>query len=374
MSGIRDRVLRWWSGASRSAKTAASAALVLVIIGGTFVATNEDAKRVLSDATSLSVVSGAPVISDQTGEPAVLADPAFPDKPPWYVRGADNKLWLRKWDAASNAWQWQSQNGQARSAPAVVKWADTTFVFEQGDDGNLYYKKDKGTVLGWQTLGGNITSSPAATPGNSFGGKRVYARRSDNRFWFREWFPASATWSEWIALPDGYFSSAPSVIDVKGLQYVFGRGLDNALYVRRDGLADDPGWKNLGGVFTSSFAVVELEGQYVYGQSFVGGQTVYDIGNFRDLIVLGRGTDNAMWYRRLRYSRADETDYAPSSWTQWTSTGGYFTSGPSTFSFASSAGWKAYAYGRGSDGRMYRSEITWTPNTLPVFSLWNAIP
>jgi peroxiredoxin len=71
-------------------------------------------------------------------------------------------------------------------------------LFVQGTDGALWHKSYTGTSWsGWQSLGGVLTSSPAATsPGSGL--IDVFARGSDGALWYKDW--NGAAWSGWISL------------------------------------------------------------------------------------------------------------------------------------------------------------------------------
>jgi C1A family cysteine protease len=104
-----------------------------------------------------------------------------------YGRGSDSALWQREY--ANNAWAgWTSLGGQLASGtgPAACSWgAGRLDVFVQGTDHVLWHKWNAGGWSAWQSLGGVLTSSPAAAAAS--GGNRIdaFVRGSDNGLWQR---------------------------------------------------------------------------------------------------------------------------------------------------------------------------------------------
>jgi len=72
-------------------------------------------------------------------------------------------------------------------------------LFVQGTDNALWSKQYQSGSgwSGWQSLGGTLTSSPAATSPGS-GQIDVFARGSDGALWYKDW--NGAAWSSWHPL------------------------------------------------------------------------------------------------------------------------------------------------------------------------------
>jgi hypothetical protein len=160
----------------------------------------------------------------------------------------------------------------------------------------------------WQSLGGTLTSSPAAAASAA---NRIdaFARGTDNALWHRAWNGTS--WSAWDSL-GGTLTSDPSAASQgAGTVDVFVRGTDYGTWHRGWNGTSWSSWDTAGGRATSG-----------------PGVTSWGTGRL-DLVV--RGTDNALWHR----------GWSGSAWGVWDSVGGNATSDPSL------ATWGA---GRGAPG------------------------
>ena len=170
------------------------------------------------------------------------------------------------------------------------------------------------TWLGWESLGGTLTSDPAVASWSS-GRLDVFARGTDNALWHK-WFQNG--WSGWESL-GGVLTSDPAVASwSSGRLDVFVRGTDNALWHKwfQNGWS---GWESLGGVLTSSPDV----------SSWASGR----------LDVFVRGTDNAMWHKWFQ-----------GGWSGWESLGGVLTSGPAAASWGPN---RIDTFVRGTDNALW---------------------
>ncbi len=352
----RERAGSAWARANNTARATVAGILVVSLVGGTILATSEDAQRALSDATGLVAAgSSNPTISTETGEPAV-----FPvaDHLEYFVRGQDNKLWRRSPDATGSGWHWSQLASPplAYSAPAVASLGGSfgsdprTYLFVKGQDSSLWVRKITSTSYEpWVSLGGYLTSSPAAAWVQSSTGHDllyVYVKGGDDQFYYRT-MTLEGVWSDYVPT-GGVFTSAPSIASRYGFAYVFGRGMDNAIWVQEVGFTS---WTSLGGVFTSGPSAV---GVRIAGSLFA---------DTEDLYVFGRGADNAIYYRR----GSGSSIYAAVWDGGWSSLSGQFTSGPSTNSRGS--GLILDVNGRGTDGKIYRRSLigsSWTASWTPL--------
>jgi hypothetical protein len=181
-----------------------------------------------------------------------------------YARGFNDALWTRH--LSGSVWgPWTSLGGIITSAPA----ASGIDVYARGADNALWTRHGAGP---WTSLGGIITTAAAATPSD------LYVRGADNALWTRHL--NGSAWGPWTSL-GGIITSAPAANGID----VYARGADNALWTRHGA---GP-WASLGGQITSAPAAT--------------GSDVY-----------ARGADNALWTRQ---------GSAP-----WTSLGGVITSPP----------------------------------------------
>ena len=203
--------------------------------------------------------------------------------------------------------------------------ANTLDLFSKGADNYLYWKHSATSGATWgasQSLGGVLTSSPAATSRNP-GGMTVFARGSDGAIWYRDYVGGS--WGNWVSIggqtPAG---TGPAVTSWgSGRLDVFVQGINGGLYHKS--YTTTSGWSNwqyLGGVLTSSPAATSRN---------PGGMTVFV-----------RGNDNGVWYR----------DYVGGSWGNWVSIGGQIPAGtgPAVCSWGSG---RLDVFARGTDGAMW---------------------
>jgi len=148
-----------------------------------------------------------------------------------FVRGTDGALWEKHYQ---NGWStWISLGGQlaAGTGPAVASWsAGRLDVFVDGTDGALWHKWYNGTSWsGWESLGGQLTSAPAATSPAS-GAIYVFARGTDGAIWEK---PYSNGWSSWRSL--GGQVAAGTGPAVSQALWLFVQGTDHQLSRMRVG-------------------------------------------------------------------------------------------------------------------------------------------
>src|ERR1035437_4877671 len=103
-----------------------------------------------------------------------------------YVRGTDGALWSRTTTNNGTSWSgWMCLGGQLASGtgPCACSNASRLDVFVQGTDGVLYQKTWTGSWSGWKSLGGKLTSSPAAATRGT-GLIDVHVRGTDGADWY----------------------------------------------------------------------------------------------------------------------------------------------------------------------------------------------
>jgi hypothetical protein len=177
---------------------------------------------------------------------------------------------------------------------------------EAGIDSEFPFWTTGGVVLpathgwhGWESLGGQITSTPNAV---SWAADRidVVARGLDSAVWHR-WWDGSA-WRGWESL-GGLIHGAPAICSwASGRLDIFAVGLDHHMYHKwyQGGWS---GWENLGGVLSSEPAAVS------WGPNRID--------------VFARGMDQAMWHL-----------WWDGGWHGWESLGGGLSSAPAVSSWA----------------------------------------
>lgn len=213
------------------------------------------------------------------------------------------------------------------TSPSVLTSASALAVFGRGTDNALWWKhRTASGWSSWQSLGGIITSAPAAAADMTdyFGPLDVFARGNNGVIWYRVW--KSGAWQPWtsslrcpcplvpvmpgtgpgagngqfaIANPDrhvfvfgrtgtlygytdfgGLTTATPGITSAAtGVSEVFARGLDNALWYRPSSqpIAPTGSWSSLGGRLTSGVTATTVTGGKTY------------------IFVLG--TDNQAWMR-----------------------------------------------------------------------------
>ncbi|MEO6797992.1 MAG: CAP domain-containing protein [Candidatus Dormibacter sp.] len=249
-----------------------------------------------------------------------------------FARGANNALMHRWFD--SGVWSaWESLGGQLTSDPAAVSWGPGRIdVFARGTDNSLMHTWYDGKWNGWQSLGGVLTASPGVASWAS-GRLDVVVRGGDNGIWHLWW--DGLQWSAWQPL-GGHLTSGPSAASWSANRLdIFARGLDNGIWHKYwDGSWHE--WQSLGGTLTSGVAVtawgsgrLDLFARGVdggmwhlwYSGAWSGwesqaGQFISDPAvvawGLGRLDVFGQGTDNALWHK-----------YYASAWSGWQSMGSY---------------------------------------------------
>jgi hypothetical protein len=103
-----------------------------------------------------------------------------------FVTGTDGAVWQRTY--SSNAWAgWKSSGGQLASGtgPAACSWGAVRLdLFVQGTDNALWHKSYSGAWSGWESLGENVTSSPAAATASGSSRIDVFVRGTDSALWW----------------------------------------------------------------------------------------------------------------------------------------------------------------------------------------------
>jgi hypothetical protein len=174
-----------------------------------------------------------------------------------WARGSDYALWWRSmYDLGTMGGQqlsgWMSLGGVLSSGPAaaVSKDGSTLAVFARGLDNALWYRTttNGSTFSPWQTLGGVLTSDPDVSANTSNSGFTVVARGSDGAAWMRS--SNNASWGQWTSLGGG-LTSGPSIsFDLKSF-HVAARGTTYETYVKDNTTGSWSEWLNLGGILAS---------------------------------------------------------------------------------------------------------------------------
>jgi hypothetical protein len=217
-----------------------------------------------------------------------------------FARAGDGTV-RHKWYTGGGNWSpWQSLGGTLTSGPAAVSWGvDRIDAFARGGNDQLIHKwfTPSGGWSSMQGLGGRITSAPAVA---AWAARRldVFARGGQDQL--VHLYFTGTEWRGWQGL-GGELTSAPAVASWGPERLdVFARGGNDQLihkwFTRADGWS---GWQNLGGELTSAPAVASW-------------------GPER-LDVFARGGNDQLIHKW--FTRAD-------GWSGWQDLGGTLTSSP----------------------------------------------
>jgi hypothetical protein len=219
-----------------------------------------------------------------------------------FVRGGDGALWEIATGNRGTNWQpWYKIGGRLLegTGPAAYNWGGDKYAygwFVTGTDHALWHMwRDNSGYYGWYSLGGYLTSSPAAAS-STFGKIDVFVRGGDSALWSRHYASANpysvVAWDPWTSL-GGRIAPGTAPATCNGLlgPEVFVVGTDNALWHKSYQTNQWSGWEPLGGYLTSSPGAVTLS-----------------LGR---IAVFVRGGDNALWQK-----------FYNGGWRDWTSAGG----------------------------------------------------
>jgi hypothetical protein len=222
-----------------------------------------------------------------------------------YVKGTDGRVWWRQ----NGIPGWHSINGLVGSGPAVIDQAPgpdpydlDTRLFARGIDASLVMSGQvDATNLAWTSLGGVLTSAPAADWSSRFD-TWVAVRGTDGAIYVRD--NTLGPWSPWTTL-GGIATSAPSITinDDIGV-FVAVRGTDGRIWQRRADVGD--GWHLLlsGGTTINSRPDID------YTETPTGWQ----------LTTSWRANDNTLWINDTTGSHqvdATELTSAPTNYEYW---------------------------------------------------------
>jgi len=291
----------------RSGRRLLSVCLVLALCSGCFAyATDRDAEG--SDGlaeTGQAVTSNTPYLGLSSWGSGRLDA---------FIRGKDNALWHKYY---ANGWShWESLGGSLSSDPAAVSWGSGRIdVFARGNDNALWHKYYANGWSGWESLGGTLDSGPTAASWGS-GRLDVFARASGGSVIHKYY---SNGWSGWENLGGVILDQPAAVSWGAGRLDVFGRGGDGSLFHKyySNGWS---GWEGLGGQLSS-------------------GPAVSSWGSGR-LDVFARGTSGQLYHQS--YSNG---------WSSWENLGGALSSGPTAVSSGSG---RIDTLVLGTDGEVYQ--------------------
>ena len=258
------------------------------------------------------------------------------------------------------------------------------YVFVKGYDGALWYRDKSiagggdqwGWLGGWVSLGGQLTSSPAAVSRGS-GTIDVYVRWSDGTVWERPYY--NGAWHPWVKIGGQVAAgTGPGASGWPGHADVFFKGTNGA--ISQTTWTAGSRWTNaasLGGWLASSPAAVSRGPGFitiyargtdgaVYGKSYYNGAW-HDWFNIGGQVAAGTGPAFSVWRTDLASNVVDRADIwitgtdgamyqktwtAASGWSNWKYLGGKLTSSPTV----DMEKYCIVVWVRWSDGLIYSNE------------------
>ena len=171
-----------------------------------------------------------------------------------FARGTDNALWIFN---GGNPPQWVTLGGHLTSKPAAaagdLTGGETIDVVARGSDGAVWDRQLAATALRpWTRVGGHVLAGTGPAAVNVGGTLYVLAVGTDGALW-RNSSTDGTTWSGWHSL-GGHVTGPSAATPAAGVGVAFARGTNNAAYYNEfagttPGVS--PGWHTLGGKITS---------------------------------------------------------------------------------------------------------------------------
>ena len=320
----------------------ATQALAATIVGGGLAA-------VLAAGTASAGTASAATASAGTVSAATAPAPAAGVAPGATVAGTtrvlgytatDGSVWLRNLSTGALT----SAGGHLVSAPQLLGTGSTVLIFGQGPGGHLWESSCtlSGKCGSWQSLGGIITSKPAAAvSGPAPEEYSVYARGGNGALWTRE--HTAGGWGGWRSLGGNLLAgTGPAAAYVTGDgPYTLVAGTNHELYVEGPGVT---GFNPAGGGTSSTPALTAIPAAQ---------------GQPAALIGFVRGTGNRGYYHRFIANTPG-----------WHSMGGQLSTGMASFTQVVATIPNTYTYAQGTDHKIYENVGTWAAPT-PGLSGWH---
>ena len=152
----------------------------------------------------------------------------------------------------------QVSNGKVISAVSGFFGAGVVAIFGEGTDHQLWWTtRVNGTWAPWSSLGGNLTSQPAAVFRGPFN-YSVYIRGSNGAVWARD--HSTAGWSAWHSIGGQLYGGTGPTAAFLGGTWVMVVGANRQLYIAQLGLT---GFTPAGWSTTTSPALIAIPGALV---------------------------------------------------------------------------------------------------------------
>lgn len=263
-----------------------------------------------------------------------------------FVKGYDGALWYRIWSLTTYTWtgSWVSLGGQLTSSPAATSTTESGFaaieVYVRGTTGAVYGKEywQGAWMSGWYQPGGNGGQvAPGTGPGTASMNNRIdiYVEGTTGAMYNYTWTAASG-WGTWQNR-GGVLTSSPAAVWRDTFIDVYVRGSNGAIY------GDECYYPS------NSWTWYLVGGQAAAGT----GPTVCTYGSIAadtsrlDLFV--QGTTGAMYNR---------TWYMPTGWSpNWVNQGGALSASPGAATFTFGGAIDIEVFARGTNGLIYQKEF-----------------
>ena len=308
-------------------------------------------RRLVTQALAATVMGGglAAVLAAGTASAATAPAPAAGVAPGATVAGStrvvgytatDGSVWLRNLSTGALT----PAGGHLVSAPQLMADGSTVLVFGQGTDDHLWETSCtlSGGCAAWQSLGGTITSKPAAAvSGPAPEEYSVYARGGNGALWTRQ--HTTGGWGAWRSFGGNLLAgTGPAAAYVYGDgPYTLVAGTNHELYVEGPGVT---GFNPAGGGTNSTPALAAIPAAQ---------------GQPAALIGFVRGTDNAGYYHRFIANTPG-----------WHSMGGRLTTGMASFTQPVATIPTTFVYAQGTDHQIYQDAADWAVPT-PGLTGWH---
>jgi len=249
-----------------------------------------------------------------------------------FVKGNDSALWYRIWSTATFKWVggWISLGGQLTSSPAAVSRSPGFInAYVRGTDGAVWQKAYyDGWWHNWYYVGGQVAPNTGPAASGWAGREDVFIQGTNGALYQRTWIQPSPTFSNWVTL-GGTITSSPAVVSRSpGIINAYGRGTNGALYTRHYSGGVWGGWTTLGGQIPAGTSPAACS----WGASR------------EDLFV--QGTNGALYQNTWT-----------GTWSGWTSLGGQLSASPTAATFTWAGTINMPVFVRGTNGFIYYKEF-----------------
>jgi hypothetical protein len=179
-----------------------------------------------------------------------------------FVRGTTGAVYQQVSSDGGQTWLpfWRNLGGQvaANKGPAATSWVSggkiETTLFVTGTNNRCYYMtlEDNKPTSGWQSLGGILTSAPAATALSGGGEIGLFVAGTNGNIYYNHFSGSPGRWSGWNNVGGTLLAGTSPAAYNWGTSHIgwFVTGTNSKLY--HSWVGRSTGYENLGGVLTSS--------------------------------------------------------------------------------------------------------------------------